>query len=97
MRAIAAYGVALAMLAAGCGPIPVDRAERFCARQLSTPQPVTGKAEFGVSDGNFHNGYELDIALQSNAGDPAAAYNSCVVRKSGEFPTRPWHSLGGGA
>lgn len=78
---------------AGCGPMPLDRAEAFCARQSApAPSGLGGRAEMGVSSGRLHNGLQLGVDMAANLADPAAAYNACVVRKSGQFPTRPLYA-----
>ncbi|GGH61702.1 hypothetical protein GVY41_15920 [Frigidibacter albus] len=90
------YVLALAGLAlASCGPIPVARAEAFCADRFATPPPISGRAKAGVSsNGGVVTDFEVEFAPSISSGDPSAAYTACVVRKSGEYPTRPLYQRG---
>lgn len=94
-----AYGVLAAALAlAACAPVPVHLAERQCYEQLAPAAPLSGEAGMGVSsDGNFHSSLEVNLRLGSRVtGDPSAAYNRCVMNRSGQMPTRPFWSWAGG-
>ena len=85
---------ALATLAS-CGPIPVSRAETFCADRFAAAPPISGRAKAGVSsNGGVVTDFEVDFAPSVSLGDPSAAYTACVMRKSGEYPTRPLYQRG---
>lgn len=82
-------------LLASCGPIPVDRAESFCAERFAVAPPISARAKAGVSsNGGTVTDFEVEFAPSVSLGDPSAAYTACVVRKSGEYPTRPLYQRG---
>ena len=89
-----AYGVVAAGLAlAGCGPVPVEVAERQCLAQTRAAAPVSGEAVMGITSEGLRSGVDLTFNLGSGAiRDPAAAYDACVYRKSGRMPTRPLYA-----
>lgn len=98
-------GLALATgLLASCTTIPVADAERQCA--LTSAQGGSNSAltvgigagnVFGYGGGGFGGfgvggngvGVEVSGAVPQNR-DPAAAYDSCVRRKSGQPPVTPF-------
>lgn len=90
------YVLALAgLVLAGCGPIPVSRAEDFCAERFAVAPPVKATAKAGLSsNGGTVTDFEVEFAPSVTFGDPSAAYTACVVRKSGEYPTRPLYQRG---
>jgi len=90
------YLLVLAGLAlASCGPIPVGQAESVCAERFATKPPLSATAKAGVSsNGGTVSDFEVEFAPSVTFGDPSAAYTSCVVRKSGEYPTRPLYQRG---
>lgn len=93
IRSICAL-VPLMLGLAACGPVPVDRAERACledARLASAPRGeiVLGAASGGGRSLGVQGRVELDISsdyiLQR---DPSDVFNRCVLRKSGQLPSR---------
>jgi len=90
------YVLVLAGLAlASCGPIPVNRAESFCAERFAAAPPISGRAKAGASsNGGIVTDFEVEFAPSVTFGDPSAEYTACVVRKSGEYPTRPLYQRG---
>lgn len=90
------YVLALAGLAlASCGPIPVAQAESVCAGRFAAAPPVSATAKAGLSsNGGTVTDFEVEFAPSVSLGDPSAAYTACVVRKSGEYPTRPLYQRG---
>lgn len=89
---------ALALAALGglvaCGPISVQEAERQCFERARLAQQPRGEVAVGVnSDGKVGAGLELTVTSDFLTGkDPAAVYDSCVMAKSGELPSRPLYS-----
>ena len=77
-----------------CGPISVADAERQCFERARLAQQPRGEVAFGISsDGTVGGGLTLDISSDYLAGrDPAVVYETCVVSKSGEPPTRPLYA-----
>ncbi|OYW60825.1 MAG: hypothetical protein B7Y02_02105 [Rhodobacterales bacterium 17-64-5] len=91
MRSLVA--LPLAFLAA-CGPITVAEAERQCFERARLAQQPRGEVAIGVdSGGNIGGGLILDISSDYIQGrDPAVVYETCVVSKTGEPPTRPLYA-----
>lgn len=85
---------------AACAPITVAQAERICledARAATGPQSRVG---LGIgTDGDDVGvvaGVSMTISSDYIAGrDPAVAFHDCVVRRSGQVPTRPLHEQPG--
>lgn len=83
------FGIVL--LLAACGPISVQDAERQCFERARLAQQPRGEVAVGVGSGGRTAG-ELELTVTSDylmGRDPAAVYQSCVVAKSGEMPSRP--------
>lgn len=82
--------LSLAGLAA-CGPQTVQQAERSClddARLSIRPQTSIG---IGISTGG-RSAVGISTSLSSDylrGSDPADVFDRCVLRRSGELPTRP--------
>jgi hypothetical protein len=85
-------GLALLVLLAACGPISRTQAERECLPQAQVAEHPRGSVSLGVnSRGETKLGGELSISSDYLQGrDPNQVYTNCVVRRSGEFPLRPY-------
>jgi hypothetical protein len=90
-------GLGLLILLAACGPISRTQAERECLPQAQLAEHPRGKIEVGVnSRGETRVGGELSISSDYLQGrDPNQIYTNCVVRRSGEFPLRPYTTTPG--
>lgn len=83
------------MALAGCGPIPVDQAERVCLRDAQLAERPRGSVAIGAASGRGGDidGFgrvELEIGSDFVLGrDPSAVFDRCVRRRSGQMPTRP--------
>lgn len=98
MRARVASLILVPLLAvlAACGPVPVDQAEQSCLRDAANAKPVRGNVAVGVTGGSgsgarLRSKGEIDLNISSaalNGRDPSDVYNSCVMRRSGQAPTR---------
>ncbi|MFZ5752131.1 MAG: hypothetical protein ACOY5U_13855 [Pseudomonadota bacterium] len=91
---------ALAALAAGltaCTPLPVERAEALCrADARRTVAPLRGTVRTGFADGALASRVELELGTPDAAGrDPAAEFDACVLRRSGQRPSRPLYEQPG--
>jgi hypothetical protein len=84
----------VAGLLAGCGPITLAEAERQCFERARLAQQPRGEVAVGVgSGGRAVGGIELNVSSDFLLGrDPAAVYETCVVSKSGEPPSRPLYA-----
>lgn len=78
----------LALLA--CGPIPVVQAERQCLERARLAQQPRGEVAFGVGPGGRAvSKLEINVSSDFIMGrDPSAVYQTCVMQKSGQAPTR---------
>lgn len=80
-----------------CAPIPVDRAERAClasARDASGPRTEMG---VGVGSHGVRGGY-VQVGIGSDyimGRDPSAVFQDCVLRRSGQMPSRPLYDQPG--
>lgn len=81
-------------LLAACGPISVAEAERQCFERARLAQQPRGEVMIGVgSGGRRAAGVEVEISSDYLMGrDPAAVYETCVMSKSGEPPSRPLYA-----
>lgn len=94
---------ALLLLATGlaaCGPVPVDQAERSCLRDAREASAPRSQAVLGVgTDGDDVGvlaGFSVSVSSDYITGrDPAVVFHDCVVRRSGQVPTRPLHQQPG--
>lgn len=88
---------AVALGAAACAPLPVERAETLClADARRAAQPLRGEVRTGVTSGGAATRVELDIGTPDlNGRDPAAEFEACVLRRSGQRPSRPLYDQPG--
>ncbi|TAG24138.1 MAG: hypothetical protein EAZ40_06460 [Rhodobacterales bacterium] len=84
----------VAGLLAACGPMTLAEAERQCFDRARLAQQPRGEVAVGVgSGGRAVGGIELNVSSDFLLGrDPAAVYETCVVSKSGEPPSRPLYA-----
>ncbi|SIS65275.1 hypothetical protein [Paracoccus saliphilus] len=79
---------------AACGPIPVDRAEQSCMRDAELASRPRGEVAIGAIGGGGSGTrtagrIEMEISSDYILGrDPSDVFNRCVLRKSGQMPTR---------
>lgn len=81
-------------LLVACGPITLAEAERQCFERARLAQKPRGEVSVGVGSGGRAVG-EIDLNVSSDyllGRDPAAVYETCVVSKSGEPPSRPLYA-----
>lgn len=83
-----------ALTLAACGPVPVADAERSClgdARAARGPQSSVSLGVAGDRQGiRPAAGVSLSISSDAIAGrDPSEVFASCVMRRSGQMPSRP--------
>lgn len=77
----------------GCGPVPVQDAERTCLRDAQAARAPQSRVAIGVAtDGHRVSpvaGLSLSISSDYIGGrDPSQVFDQCVVRRSGQVPTR---------
>lgn len=95
---IACAVVGLTLVA--CGPVPVLQAERNCLSNARAATAPRSEVAVGVvSDGHRVRpaaSLELNISSDYMMGkDPSEVFNNCVLRQSGELPTRPLYDQPG--
>lgn len=76
---------------AGCGPMTLQEAERQCFERARLAKQPRGEVTVGAgSGGRTSAGIELNVSSDFLLGkDPAAVYETCVMQKAGEPPSRP--------
>lgn len=86
-----ALALAPAMLLAACGPMSMAEAERQCFERARLAQKPRGEVLIGAtSEGRTVTAIEMDISSDFLLRkDPSAVYESCVMAKVGEPPSRP--------
>ncbi len=85
----------LPLLLAACGPMSVQQAERECFDRARLAEKPRGMVTLGgTSSGKAVGGLELSVSSDYVLGkDPSAVYETCVMSKSGQAPTRPYYDL----
>lgn len=83
------------LLLAGCGPIPLQQAERECYQDARLAQQPRGTIGIGIGSGGRRAvGGSVEISSDFLLGrDPSQVYDHCVMNKSGQIPSRPFSSL----
>jgi hypothetical protein len=81
----------LPLVLMACGPMTLAEAERQCFERARLAKQPRGEISVGASsDGRMAAGLELNVSSDFLLGkDPAAVYESCVMNKVGEPPSRP--------
>lgn len=97
---VAALAIALAAGLSACGPIPVQQAERNCLDTARAATGPRGEIAMGIgSDGHSvrpMGRIELSVSSDYVMGrDPSDVFTRCVVRQSGQMPTRPLYEQPG--
>ena len=78
-------------LLAACGPMTVEQAERACFERARLAAGPRGEVAIGMTSGGKATG-SLDVTVSADyltGKDPSAVYETCVMAKSGEPPSRP--------
>jgi hypothetical protein len=81
----------LPLFLAACGPMSVQQAERECLDRAQLAAKPAAKVKIGAtSGGKVRGGASLSVSTDYLLGrDPNAIFETCVVSKSGQLPTRP--------
>ena len=80
------------LLLAACGPETLAQVERNCLQQARLAEQPRGTLDLGIGSGGRRHA-ELDVEITSDfllRRDPADVWQSCVVQRSGQLPTRPY-------
>jgi hypothetical protein len=87
-------GLLLPLILIACGPISLAEAERQCFERARLAKQPRGEVSVGArSDGRAAAGLELNVSSDFLMGkDPSAVYDSCVMAKAGEPPSRPLYA-----
>ncbi len=91
LRPAPACTLALTVLAAACGPVPVEQAEANCLQRAELARRPQGTLGFGIGSGGARfAGVGIDISSDYLMGrDPAQVYAACVQAQSGQPPRVP--------
>ncbi|MFN3991831.1 MAG: hypothetical protein ACK4IU_02860 [Tabrizicola flagellatus] len=89
-----ALSVAALLALTACGPMSLAEAERQCFERARLAKQPRGEVSVGVASGGRKSaGLELNISSDYLMGrDPSAVYESCVMQKAGEPPSRPLYA-----
>ena len=93
MRPILALLALLPLIA--CGPVSREQAERDCLHTARLAQQPRGSVGIGVdSTGKVQPQFDVTVSSDYLSGrDPSQVYDSCVMRKSGQMPSRSFSSI----
>lgn len=84
------------LLLAACGPITLADAERQCFERARLAQQPRGTVMVGGSNRGAVAGLDITISSDYLAGrDPSSVYDSCVMSKAGQPPSRPLYDMPG--
>lgn len=82
------------LVLSACGPMSLAEAERQCFERARLAKQPRGEVTVGAgSGGRTSAGLELNVSSDFLLGkDPSAVYESCVMNKAGEPPSRPLYA-----
>ncbi|GLK62607.1 MULTISPECIES: hypothetical protein [Paracoccus] len=87
----------LGLAACATAPIPVEQAERACLSAALDARAPRTEVGFGVGSHGVRGGY-VKVGMSSDyimGRDPSEIFNQCVLRRSGQMPTRPLYDQPG--
>lgn len=90
----AALMLGLGVVLAGCGPMSLAEAERQCLERARLARSPVTEVAVGIGSGG-RVGAAVDLTISSDyiaQRDPAAVYESCVMSRAGEPPSRPLYA-----
>ena len=89
------FALCAALTLVACGPVSLPQAERECLSQARLAQQPRGSIGLGIgSDGKARVVGGVTITSDYLQGsDPSQVYDNCVVRRSGQFPSRPFSAI----
>ena len=81
----------LLLILAACGPMSVQQAERECLNRAQLAEKPRAQVRVGgTSAGKARGAVSLEVSSDYILGkDPSAIFETCVMSKSGEAPSRP--------
>lgn len=85
---------------AACGPVPVEQAERSCLGDAQLAQRPRGEVAMGIESGSSGTRPvgRFEVAVSSDyimGRDPSEVFSRCVMRRSGQMPSRPLYDQPG--
>ncbi len=84
------------ILLAGCGPMTLADAERDCFERARLAQQPRGSVMVGGTNHGAVAGLDITISSDYLSGrDPSQVYDSCVMSKAGQPPSRPLYDMPG--
>ncbi|MFV0492772.1 MAG: hypothetical protein ACK5M4_13225 [Pseudorhodobacter sp.] len=87
------YALVAAAALAGCGPIPLEQAERQCLRNAELALRPGGYVAVGAGTGGPIGHLELDVSSDFLLRrDPSQVYENCVIQRSGQPPSQPLYT-----
>lgn len=84
------------ILLAGCGPMSLESAEQACFERARLAQKPRGEVVIGGGTEGGFAGLDVTISSDYLAGrDPSQVFESCVMSKAGQPPSRPLYAMPG--
>lgn len=76
---------------AACGPMSMEQAESQCfLRARQAVNPLAGSSVGMGTEGLYIDDIALSVSSDFLRGrDPSTVYDTCVIQKTGQLPTRP--------
>ena len=82
--------VPLLLALSACGPVSQATAEQQCYERARLAQQPRGEVALGAGTGGLKSRVEVEITSDFLQGrDPSQVYETCVVEKTGQLPSRP--------
>ncbi len=74
-----------------CGPMSMEQAESQCfLRARQAVNPLAGSSVGMGTKGLYLDNVQLSVSSDFLRGsDPSSVYDTCVIQKTGQLPTRP--------
>ncbi|MDO5621529.1 MAG: hypothetical protein Q4G24_08680 [Paracoccus sp. (in: a-proteobacteria)] len=93
MRRLAPLALIGALAVTACGPVTVEQAERSCLDDARSAKGPRGSVAIGAGGSRHgispYGRVEMSVSSDYIFGrDPAEVFTNCVMRRSGQMPTR---------
>lgn len=90
------FAVSALLLLAACSPMTVAEAERQCLERARLAAQPRGEVVVGAGTEGPFAGVAVRVSSDYITGrDPSAVFDSCVMTKAGQAPSRPLYQMPG--
>jgi hypothetical protein len=81
------------LVVASCGPVSLEAAERQCFERARLASGPRGEIAVGATSKGGYSRVEVEVTSDYLLRkDPSAVYESCVMSKAGQAPSRPLYA-----